>query len=59
MQVNYDVDLVDQPADDSNDPVRYTAVRMQRGKLDEALSTLRKEQREVVVLAYLGGTAPL
>ena len=55
MQVNYDVDLVDQPANDSNDPVRYTAARMQRGTLDEALSTLRKEQREVVVLAYFGG----
>ena len=55
MQVNYDVDLVDQPADDSNDPVRYTAVQMQRGTLDKALSKLRKEQREVVELAYFGG----
>jgi RNA polymerase sigma-70 factor (ECF subfamily) len=55
MQVNYDVELVDQPADDSNDPVRFAAVQMQRGTLDKALSTLRKEQREVVVLAYFGG----
>ena len=54
-QVHYDVELIDQPADDTNDPARFAGLQVQRSILKDALSTLRVEQREVVVLAYYGG----
>jgi RNA polymerase sigma-70 factor (ECF subfamily) len=54
-QVFQDVDLIDQPADDSSDPTRYAMVQMRRSRIKTALSALRPEQREVVVLAYYGG----
>ena len=50
-----DVDLLDRPADDSSDPSRYVVVQMRRSRIKNALSALRPEQREVVVLAYYGG----
>ena len=53
--VQYDVDLATQPADDTTDPNRYAVVGMERARIKQALSTLRSEQREVVVLAYFGG----
>ena len=54
-QVFHDVDLLNQPADDTGDPVMYAMLQMKRGILKEALDTLRPEQREIVVLAYYGG----
>ena len=53
--VHQDVELADQPADDSNDPARFANLRMQRGMLKEALAKLRAEQRAVIELAYYGG----
>ena len=53
--VHQDVELADQPADDTNDPTRFANLRMQRGMLKEALSKLRAEQRVVIELAYFGG----
>jgi RNA polymerase sigma-70 factor (ECF subfamily) len=54
-QVYYDVELIDQPGDESNDPVRFAGLQMQRSLLKKALAKLRIEQREIVVLAYYGG----
>ena len=53
--VHQDVELADQPADDTNDPARFANVRMQRGMLKDALAKLRVEQRVVIELAYFGG----
>ena len=53
--VYHDVDLSNQPADEVDDPARYAAVQMRRGKVKEMLSVLREEQRQVVMLAYYGG----
>jgi len=54
-QVYHDVDLINQPSDDTNDPMKFANRQMQRGMLSKALSALRSEQREIVVLAYYGG----
>ena len=53
--VHQDVELADQPADDTNDPARFANRRMQHGMLKEALAKLRAEQRAVIELAYYGG----
>ena len=50
-----EVETLDIPSDDSSDPVRFAAARFHRGILEEALSTLRPEQRAVVELAYFEG----
>lgn len=50
-----EVETLDIPSDDSSDPVRFANAQFQRGVLDEALKTLRPEQRAVVELAYFGG----
>jgi RNA polymerase sigma-70 factor (ECF subfamily) len=50
-----DVDLLSCPADDSGDPARFAIGRMRRSEIKEALSGLRPEQRDVVILAYYGG----
>jgi RNA polymerase sigma-70 factor (ECF subfamily) len=55
VQVYQDIETIHQQPDDSNDPVRYTMLQLQRGKIKDALVTLSKEQRDVVVLAYYGG----
>ena len=55
MHVQYGVDLSNRPSQDGVDPVEFAATRSDRGHLENALSTLRPEQREVVVLAYFGG----
>lgn len=52
--VHHDVDLASQSTDDTNDPNRYPMVVMERAMVKQAPSTLRSEQREVVVLAYFG-----
>ena len=53
--VQHGVDLSNKPSDGSDDPMEYATSQFQNSKLKEALSTLRPEQREVVVLAYFGG----
>ena len=50
-----DVDLLSSLADDSGDPARFAIGRMRRSEIKEALSGLRPEQRDVVILAYYGG----
>ena len=55
-QLQYGVDLTNKPSSGrGDDPVAYTNTRFERSQLDEALHTLRPEQREVVELAYFGG----
>ena len=55
MQVSGDVELLNRPGSDTDEPARYAILQMQRGEIKQALSALRTEQREVVVLAYYGG----
>ena len=55
MQVYQEVELISQPADDTSDPTKYATLQMQRSAIMKALSALRPEQREVVMLAYYGG----
>lgn len=50
-----DVGLLSCLADDSGDPERFAIGRMRRSEIKEALSGLRPEQRDVVILAYYGG----
>ena len=54
-QSSQDVDLLSQPADDAGDPARFAIMQMRRSQIKEALSNLRPEQRDVVILAYYGG----
>ena len=55
-RLQFDVDLSNKPSGDGGgDPVEYTSTRFKRGQLDEALESLKPEQREIVVLAYFGG----
>ena len=54
-QVFHDVDLINQPADETGDPVMYAMLQVKRSILKEAMEALRPEQRDVVVLAYYGG----
>ena len=49
------VDLSNRPSDGGDDPVEYTTLQFEGGRLKDALHTLRPEQRQVVVLAYYGG----
>ena len=53
-QVLFDVDLIQQ-TDESGDPSKYAMAQLRRSDIKEALTVLRPEQREVVVLAYYGG----
>ena len=53
--VQYDTDIESRAADDTTDPVKYTASRFEIGKIKNALMELRPEQRSVVELAYFGG----
>ena len=48
-------DLARMETRQGEDPVDYVNAQFQRGEIDDALRTLRPEQREVVVLAYFGG----
>ena len=49
-----EVDLANQPGD-AIDPAGYAIAQGLRREMRDALSVLRPEQREVVVLAYYGG----
>ena len=53
--VLYDVDLINQPDENTPDPASYATLQFQREKIKTALSDLRPEQRDVVMLAYYGG----
>lgn len=53
--VQYGVDLTNKPSDGRDDPVDFATAQFQRGRIRDALETLRPEQREVVLLAYYGG----
>ena len=55
LTVTQDLELISQPEDDAGDPAKYAMFQMRRSEMTEALSALRPEQREVVVLAYYGG----
>ncbi len=50
-----EVDMLNQPDGGRNDPMKYAALQMVRAEIRKAMSALRPEQREVVVLAYYGG----
>jgi RNA polymerase sigma-70 factor (ECF subfamily) len=54
-QIQYGVDLSTMPSDDGGDPMRYATAQFERSQLNDALHTLRPEQREVVFLAYFRG----
>ena len=54
-QVQYGVDLTNEPSNGVDDPLEYATTQFQRSQLKGALATLRPEQRDVVVLAYFGG----
>ena len=51
------VDLDNRPSENGSygDPLKYTSGKFDRGQLEEAMVTLRPEQREIVMLAYFGG----
>ena len=51
-KVQSGVDLSNKPSDGSDDPLNHATSQYERGRLKDALHTLRPEQREVVVLAY-------
>ena len=55
-QVQHGVDLTNKPSKSvEGDPLEYANNQYHRSQLSGALSTLRPEQRDVVVLAYFGG----
>ena len=55
-RLQHGVDLSNRPSESrAGDPAEYTKAQYEGSQLKEALTTLRPEQREVVVLAYFGG----
>ena len=54
-QSPHDVQLLAEQADEAGDPSGFVIKQMRRSKIKEALSSLRPEQRDVVVFAYYGG----
>jgi RNA polymerase sigma-70 factor (ECF subfamily) len=55
-RVQHGVDMNQRPTEDrSDDPTQYATAQFEASRLKEALTILRPEQREVVVLAYYGG----
>ena len=52
-QVFQDMELMRQP-DEAGNPAKQAVQMLLRGEIEVALSALRQEQREVVVLAYYG-----
>ena len=53
--VQHGVDIANRPSEGRGDPVEYTVLSMEGRRIKEALNVLRKEQREIVMLAYYGG----
>ena len=55
-KLQHGVDLSNRPTQSrEGDPTEYAAAQAEGSRLKAALTTLRPEQREVVVLAYFGG----
>ena len=54
-RIQPNVDLSNKPGDGRNDPLDYATFQFESNQIKDALSTLRPEQREIVVLAYFGG----
>ena len=54
-QSPHDVQLLAEQTDEAGDPAGFVIKQMRRSKIKEALSSLRPEQRDVVVFAYYGG----
>jgi RNA polymerase sigma-70 factor (ECF subfamily) len=55
-RVQHGVDMNQRPTEArSDDPTEYTTAQFEASRLKEALTILRPEQREVVMLAYFGG----
>ena len=55
-KVRHGVDLSNRPTEAHDvDPTEYATSRFEGNRLKAALTTLRPEQREVIVLAYFGG----
>ena len=55
-RVQHGVDLANRPSESrADDPAEYARAQYEGSQLKDALTTLRPEQREVVVLAYFGG----
>ena len=54
-QSPHDVQLLAEQTDEAGDPSGFVIKQMRRSKIKEALSSLRPEQRDVVVFAYYGG----
>ncbi len=55
-RIQHGLDLGNRPAESrAGDPTEYAALQYEGSRLRHALTTLRPEQREVVVLAYFGG----
>ena len=55
-RVQHGVDLTNRPSESrAGDPAEYTKAQYEGSQLKSALTTLRPEQREVVILAYFGG----
>ena len=50
-----DGDLLNRPDENAVDPASYATLQVLRTQIKTALSDLRPEQREVVILAYYGG----
>ena len=55
-RVQHGVDMSQRPTEArSDDPMEYATAQFESSHLKEALTILRPEQREVVILAYFGG----
>ncbi|MDP6454049.1 MAG: sigma-70 family RNA polymerase sigma factor [SAR202 cluster bacterium] len=55
-RVQHGVDMSQRPTEArSDDPTEYATAQFESSRLKEALTVLRPEQREVVILAYFGG----
>ncbi|MCH8310972.1 MAG: sigma-70 family RNA polymerase sigma factor [Chloroflexi bacterium] len=55
-RIQHGVDMSQRPTESrSDDPMEYTTAQYEASRLKTALTILRPEQREVVVLAYFGG----
>jgi RNA polymerase sigma-70 factor (ECF subfamily) len=55
-RIRHGVDLSNKASESrEHDPTEYATAQFEGSRLKDALTTLRPEQREVVVLAYFGG----
>ena len=55
-RIRHGVDLTNRPSESRDgDPSEYATAQFEGSRLKDALTTLRPEQREVLVLAYFGG----